>query len=335
QVAGDYAQSNAYFFQVLDLPEGSYPLNRRGFTIGRIGKNFAESGEFGDAAEYLLRYDSIAQSLNETRPNIEPKLLLGELHEYMLEEDQAAAYYLQAYEMASDSDFRFARIQALYYLLDFHLVRNRHEGYGAYLEEYLNLVKQVNAEGRLDFQHAGLMSLDLPPAQRIAMLRPLYEQFRNTDHVLSRYFTTENLVRAYRENEQVEEAIKLIRDELHFARQKGNMPVVMSYYSRLAWLYAEDGRYEQAYRNILAEKALRDSLHSVEVAQYIDSLNVLFETAEKDAELAAQQLTISRERRTRTILIVGIAAILWFGLFVVLFLLNRNRLNQRLARRDA
>ncbi|MDX1479278.1 MAG: sensor histidine kinase [Saprospiraceae bacterium] len=335
QVAGDYPQSNEYFFKVLDLPEGSYPLNRRGYTIGRIGKNYAETGEFALAAEYLLRYDSLYLTLGEARPNIEPKLLLGELHEYMLEPEVAGRYYREAYDMADAGNWRFAKIQALYYLLDFHLQRQKDEGYGEYLEEYLDLVKEVDREGKLDFAHTSLLDLNSPAAERIELLNRLLNELRNTDHVLSRYFTASKLIDALQSTGQIANAVSVAETELAFARQSGNFAVVTSYHSILRWLYEEAGQFERAYRNAISEKRLRDSIHTIEVTKYVDSLNLLFDTYEKDAALADQELTIARQQRSRTVLLALLGGVVWFALFAILFLWNRNRLIRRIARRES
>lgn len=341
QGAGDYRASNAALFEARRLLPDAHPLTRVALIEGRIGKNYNEMGEYPAAMEYLLRCDSLTNEVNDmwdgeehTTVMVESKLLLGELYEYMLRPAEAEEYYVQAYALTKKRSNSFQRILTLYYLLDFALVRQkRTTGYETYLDEYLELIRRESPDGSIDLRHANMLFFQMSTAEKIKWLEQMRDNMLSGS-ILAQYFIFYELTKSYIETGNIDRAIQIAEAYIP-PLETQNIPVRIATYSQISNLYERAGRYQDANRFLRNLYALRDSLHAAEIQKHVDSLNILYQTTQKEERLQEQELQITRQKAQRRTLLFSLSGVVWFGAFLILFFWNKNRLTARIAAQES
>lgn len=91
-------------------------------------------------------------------------------------------------------------------------------------------------------------------------------------------------------------AEQTLKQSVHIAQQIGQRHTRMSAYRELARLYDEMRRPDQAYHYLDAYIQLKDSISTEQVHQQISELQVRYETARKELELANQKSINERQR---------------------------------------
>ncbi len=96
----------------------------------------------------------------------------------------------------------------------------------------------------------------------------------------------------------------------------------------------KQNKYLDANQYLERFYSLKDSLQSVEVQNNVNALNIKFETARKDQEIAEQEIELLESQKQRNYLIVGILGLLFFGSFIVFTLIGRHAYQKQLAHRE-
>lgn len=93
-----------------------------------------------------------------------------------------------------------------------------------------------------------------------------------------------------------DKAEQTLMQSVHIAQQIGQRHTRMTGYRELAHIYNEMGRYKQAYSYLDAYTQLKDSISTEQVHQQISELQVRYETAQKELELANQKAINERQK---------------------------------------
>ncbi|GLR16417.1 tetratricopeptide repeat-containing sensor histidine kinase [Portibacter lacus] len=78
-------------------------------------------------------------------------------------------------------------------------------------------------------------------------------------------------------------------------------------------------------------RAMRDSLDNLALNTKIAEFETKYQTAEKEKQIALKDKALAKSSYQRKLLLGGLAAVLWFGLFGVLFYWSKNRFNKKLS----
>jgi len=98
-------------------------------------------------------------------------------------------------------------------------------------------------------------------------------------------------------------------------------------YKQLAKVYEAKGDYRQSNDYLTRFYAIHDSLKDNDLREKINELDIQYETARKDSELASQRLAITKNRAQRNLFMIGSGALL----LLAWFLIYRNQQSKRLA----
>ncbi|MEO0731279.1 MAG: ATP-binding protein [Bacteroidota bacterium] len=144
------------------------------------------------------------------------------------------------------------------------------------------------------------------------------------------YFTSQAQIgRIHQLNGKPALAVAPTRRAYDYIMRQPGLQNQLSISSGMASAYAAAGQYAAAYRHELEASRLLDSLYSTQVASSLAEANVRFETVEREARLAEQELEISRQRNTRNRLLFGALALLVLVGGIFQYFLQRNRLRRR------
>ncbi|MDX1476876.1 MAG: ATP-binding protein [Saprospiraceae bacterium] len=332
--AGDLHGGINGFKKVLEYP--AVAENDVGFirALGRIGVIYTDLGMFDSAMVYMLRYDALVDE-HISNTNTEAKLQLGELYRAMGRPDKSSEYKLEAIRRARISGRRVDHIMSLFYYLDDHLSKIGSAEIQPYLEEYLALLDDNEWDEDVKRQHTPLLFGQLNDEERVALLEDAVDQ--NIARGLSSgvLFLNRELAKAQDRLGRKSDALATAINGLQMARERRDMGHLLGYHHLLGSIYQDRQEYQQALVHLGAYYHLRDSLKTVTINRNLDSLNVKFETARKEKQIADQSLEIQRKTNQRNLLLGGLAMALWFGTFLVLYFWNRQRLTRKLAAQEA
>jgi two-component system NarL family sensor kinase len=253
----------------------------------------------------------------------------------MGDRDRANAYFLEAIARADEEGDRMGRIMTHYYFLDSNINQLDAPYFKPYLDVYLELVGDGDLRIDDDTYHVPLLLNQLPHVERIPLMRKAVEAYHETGISRSTLFFNRLLVESYLAVDDNVRALSATSRGLELAKTANETVYVMDYHRMLADQYRQEGRYDAALRHHESYYTMRDSLLTAAMRKHMDSLNVRYETARKEAHIAEQALQIEARTHQRNMLLIAVAGLLWFGTFLVLYFWNRNRLTRRLALQEA
>ncbi|MEZ4773418.1 MAG: ATP-binding protein [Bacteroidia bacterium] len=132
---------------------------------------------------------------------------------------------------------------------------------------------------------------------------------------------------AYLDQGNVARADSCFRASLAFALEQKDIMIERNCYFHLSTTEKQLGRYKEALDFLEKYNVLRDSMLNKDHFQQIEELNIQYETAQKEAEIARQQLELERSQsreRTLWFAAIGIAILALAG-----FVIYRNRQQTR------
>ena len=299
-------------------------------SLGKVGVGFREKAAYDSAMHYLQIYDALVdQHMPPT--TIEAKLELSELHRMMGRKDLSNELKLEAVNRARQSGNRMDRMMSLYYYLDDNANDLGKPAHQDLLSEYLELIGKPRDDGSMDYSHAAMLLLNFSDQEKLKILEQDVQQLNDAGRDKGYLWLIRFLIDEYIRKEQYELAATYARQGLQTAELRNEIPYQIEYNQVLSEISALQQDYASAFGYQEAHIQLKDSVFTSDVLANVDSLRVRFATAEKEKQIADQQLEIQNRINQRNILIGGIALLIWFGLFAVLYLSYRTRATRRLA----
>lgn len=123
-------------------------------------------------------------------------------------------------------------------------------------------------------------------------------------------------------------AEQTLKQSVHIAQQIGQRHTRMTAYRELARLNDEMGRPDQAYHYLDAYTQLKDSISTEQVHQQISELQVRYETARNELELANQKAINERQR----MITWAVCAMLFLSITALIALLHSLTIKKRIIR---
>jgi signal transduction histidine kinase/Tfp pilus assembly protein PilF len=256
-----------------------------------------------------------------------------------LHQPDNALYYLEKGE-------RLARENENYYTLS-DICHNKGMALSfqkKYAESDVNFkqaVELARKHGYINVRHSALVNLAINslnrdmPEQALPYLREAegIQGAVNPYYVYQRHLAMGKALMLF---ERYSEAEMPLQRALAMAEQMDNHSNIAAVRMVMADLYANMGSYETAFRHLYTAKQLNDSLNIRETADNIAAVEVKYRTAQKDKDLAQQQLTIDRQSRVIYKRNLGIGLSLGgLLLLVIMLLLLRNVYRNRQKLKDA
>lgn len=243
--------------------------------------------------------------------------------------DQAEVQFENAFKDHRDHLSKMDQYIILSEIMDFYT--NNYPSPEQYAQ-YLPLITELE---KTFFKHKGQYHIrkgfteKIPVAKRIEFLKssiPHLKENKYTQGLIYAYFDCAKLLH---ENSRSDEALNLLSEFFDFQNNHPNIspPYYVHLYDLKYKIEMELGMDRQALASLEAYKRLEDSIRNVNNIQSLQDINVKYQTAQKDIEIANQNLEISKKTSQRNYYLVGLLIV---GLLSVFFL-NRFQLKQRLA----
>lgn len=131
------------------------------------------------------------------------------------------------------------------------------------------------------------------------------------------------------QQKKYEVAEKYLLNGIRLADSIGYYNMLDDGYRYMADVYAETGRYKQAYEYHQKYMEVSDSVTSLDAKKYIEDLERKYETSKKDQQLLLQQTQLQKRKTLIYILIASAVALLLFALLIYRNLNHRRKLQQQ------
>ncbi len=125
------------------------------------------------------------------------------------------------------------------------------------------------------------------------------------------------------------DALRYAQEALVTSQERDFLEEEMETRMLLAEIYGATGNTAEANEQLLLHMELKDSLYNADKLRVINELETQYQVAESKAELAAQELEITRQKNLRNQTLIGTGALLLLALFIVQWYVSRQRAAKR------
>lgn len=291
---GEYSQSARYYYEAIRYLLQHEPDNvNMPITYSNLGAVLNRLGVHDQAFYYLERAELLSRKHNMTYPLA--LTLNNKAEAYIATGDTARGIRCYEEALAISRDENFVEIQQALY-----------SGYGELL------LTQGKIKNAIRF-FTNALSIDSNANPYYASIIPYY-----------------SLGRAYFLLEDYGNAEMYLTQGISRAEKLGMLDNKADAHRTLAAIYEATGRYPASVRQMRIYLSLKDSLMHKERVQAISQLNIKYQTAQKDKELAEKQLLIVQQRhqisgKNTLIGIVSLGTLLFTVLSLLLWVLYRNK----------
>ena len=303
--------------------------------FNRIGSIYLLLGKYVSASENY--YESLRHLKTDDEKTIAKEcgiydnlgLLNFRLHQY----DKAIYYYNQCEVIARKKNRKYDLGILLGNMSECYTNMHRPDSAKKYFIELMQLSKELSrpdfrayayqARGEA-FVESGEYEKAVQDLQAaISVSKNLFENIV----IESSYYLGESWyhLKKYKEAEDV------LVYALNFAAEGSMKDNTIRAYNTLIKIYEATGRYKKAITYIDSVTNLKDSMESAEKTGIIDQLDVKYKTAEKDKQLAQNELLIARQKNKLTyknILIISISCGILL-MIIIAAVVYRNTLNKQ------
>lgn len=298
------------------------------FSLGIFALN---QSDYNKALKHLQKAYSLAQKSKYKNKLAEVTYSIGNVHNYLGNQDLAAQYFEQAEKSYKNNKDTIGLAHVLNSLGILYSKQKKLDKAIKYYEQSLTLFEVVGAEKYITYPlnnigdyhfHEGKLELALSDFERSLAIDQKYKNIKGESIVLG------NMGWVYRELGDYAKAIQLFRSSLNIAIPEGFDKVVYDNYKDLADTYEKMGKYEQAFHYYKEYSELKDSVLGKETQSQVAQLRVQFETEQKETALQEAKENVGELIEQDRInqwkvyrISIGLIVVLIFA-FLVFFKLN-------------
>jgi len=333
---GNIAQSRKYYLEALPWARKTTRIiDAVAWCYNNIGSSYSDEGDYTKASEYyyiaLQELKKIENIPTTTAAN--NYMAIGGIKTLLNQPDTALAYYNKAEDVARKGKFYFQLAQALGCKGDYYAKINKPDSAQKFFNEIADIGKLT---GKIDLQ-----------ALANAQLGGLFVQQKQYKKAVS-YLKTAISLATGRYNYLVinsdydlgdalyhlgkyKEAATLIEHVLNELKAQNNKNGYIDCYAKLADIYGASGQYKKALECKDSVIVYKDELTGTEKAKALKQMEIKYKTAEKDKEIAQNQLLIAQQKNkiaSKNTWIAGIAGGICLLFIISISLYSRARHKQ-------
>lgn len=293
-------------------------------------------GQYNDHDSTLIYYQKV---IDVYRPGMDPFHVssaytnIGQIYASINNDQKAEEYLLKGYSTASEDDY--AKLFALASVIGYYVETNNQK-YLPYVDALANTDFYKNASPESVMAHfvSFLMLEDAPDEEIERTLREVYEYGRKNSSLVSQATYGMHLTEQLHKMGRYNEAFELLKEVEKITIESDHKDQYASVTYKLYENSKARNNISQALSYLEKFHSISNNLLSEENRKLISELNIKFEAAQKDHEIAQQKSKIAQERRDRNFFILLAILISALGILVFVFFRNRAKSLQRMAEQE-
>lgn len=334
---GKYPEAERYNQQLMNLAMEANNLEAKIKALNRASVIYYYTGEYQKGIETNIE---ILELLHE-QPEHDSRLYalnnIGINYERLNDPPKALEYYLQALKMAVDLEQEYAEAAIAGNIGIIYKNLNQLDTARQLFLQGIEAAMQINNINLLIDETANLAEVfllqnEIDSAEKyIKQSLDFANEIGDQNGILKAY----NLQgRCFTHRGQYRKAIDALQFSAMLSDSLGDREIMLNTYHHLQENYIQLENTDSAYHFLQLYANMKDSVFNLEKNRQLNELEAKFQTAQKSAEIARQQVEIQHRNNQRKQLMVVIAFLLLLGgtiVFVLNFRLNKNK---ELARKD-
>ncbi len=345
-----YRRLGAYYLTMGSLQKAKYYYNQnlqfylKTDDLSRQAKGYLSLSEvtskLGDRVatlDNLIKALELVQKTDDVQSHTRILNLLGNHFRHEQDYERAADYYNEALEIRltiNDSSGLANSYQVLGNLYGEQLQS------GAAKKHYFKSLDYLH-DNRYAQQRAGILTnlgIIYARTNRLDSAIFCYEKAfalrKASGNIYSQALLLNNLTALAFQQEQYQRSIDYAQTGLVLAEQSGAPQLLSSLYYNLSDSYKEIGDFKQSFYYYKLSDSIDYELTNAEKNAEMARLQVQFETAQKDKEIAQQSLNLVKANTQRNWLLSGSALLLIIAGFVYWSLIRKRRSNRALQEQN-
>ncbi|NNE27937.1 MAG: hypothetical protein HKN09_13920 [Saprospiraceae bacterium] len=282
--------------------------------LNKLALAHMSNAEYSKALDYALKSYFQAEENNDSLWLKDSAMKIGQSYILLGRKDQSIPYLTQALDLAYTHNDKIRIIQVSNNLLNAHNDKLDQEPFKSYLIRYINYLGKNKIP--LDSKHAGILNILEIDVDLIKLLE-LYDNISDFEMSNTRMTLVEFIYRELVKKGLTLKAIEVLNQELSSGIHDNSQEVQKNLNSYLAQSYALTGNWEKAYEHLQKYTSGLKSLRGENIQARIDSLNVLYNTAQKEKQIAKQQLALSQKKRQNQVLGGSVLAIMFISGLII------------------
>ncbi len=299
------------------------------------GLYFINLGEYGKAAEYLIKSVNLAEKLNDTDRKNSALNNLAVLNLKTKNYEKGIKIFE---ELKKDSESRGDSAEALQYSLNLALAYGEA---GNYKKAKNSLIEIYKKKGKNNFINAVVTNSlafiynrtgNFKKAEYFALQSINLSEKLNDVGLKVNCLT--NYSNALRGLGKYEKSLKILREIVRLAKENRLTRALNDATGNLALLYEKTGNYKKAYYYYKKFSQQKDSLLNSEMTQKINDLQIKYETELKDKEIERQKAELKRKNRFLVLTTAGIFVLLFLSAVIFILYRKKNEAYEELVKKN-
>lgn len=329
--------------------EGSLKIKLKGLQLAEKLEDAAEIVEYNIsiANSYLFQNkpDKALYYLNIAEPIIDKHELKRSrtnlyynraMLQKMLGNDKGAKdYYLKVYENVKNDENSPRKRFALYIVVDFFSQSNYPVELATYTEILAELYENAHPDTPLGHMPIKEVFKKKNAPEHISLYQQAFKISDSLNQINSYVLSASGLSEIYLSQNRPKKAIEILTEVVEKIKNLGKPHYLKEVYSKLVESHIKDDDYVGAYHYKLLEGKLNDSITSEKVQRNVAELEIKYDSAKKEKELAEQSLTIEKRTRQKNQILIGLVALGLVTIVLLLFFRKRIRDQKVISKQKA
>ena len=292
---------------------------------------YRRKNDFQQEIEMALEALEIAENIQDTQSLYTANFHLMMGYDNADRPEVSNRFGLKAFELALASGNKFSLYETAFFLFSNNKGRMGEEPFASYLYEFLKVASPE--ELPKDATHSGFEYLEQFKLS-LEDWRGLYNKALAEGKVFSTIRVGNKIGRILVDTGEYFGAVEILKPTRELAQENNSMLDLRYTLSLLRKAYEGLGNDRLALTTLKDYYRVRDSLQGIEILKNADALNVKFETARKDRELALQHIELLESQRQRNVLFISLAGLLILGSLSFYMLKKRQQYQNQLAHQE-
>jgi tetratricopeptide (TPR) repeat protein len=326
----DYDKALKLYLRALSI------YNYSGNTIGAtdvtnsIGVIYAKKGIYTEANRYLLSALSIARKGKDVQGYIGAYNNIGLIYRDQNKLDQALKYYFKCLDLQLKNHGKYAISYTYMNIAEIYRVKKQDNNALKYFTLGLEAARKENDRASIanNYSNIGNLYIDrgqydkAQNAHKIALA--IREDMKDSFGLFTSYIAYSNIYSKTGNNGQ---ALAYAHKALQLVKTSGELSMLAEAYKRLADVYADEGNYQAAYKNLGVFKTYSDSIFNSENERKLteQKMNFEFKEVQEKSNLLAKQ-ALEKQKSIKNYTVGGLSAA---GLFIIVFMVRRHKRSSR------
>lgn len=286
---------------------------------------------YANAVDHALYSYKLAKEKKDSSWILKPASKIGHVLLLSGRTEEAAPYLIEALDIAYNKQNKISIIQLSNNLLKANSDKLSKEPYKEYLRKYVQMIDQWNLP--INAEHLGLKDIINEKVSTATILK-VYESIKLSSFRQGRIDFTEFITDQLLSRGAFEQAIDILKNELQLAQENESILALSNLNSYLANVYAANSDHKKAYYHQQEYYKYNQRIRGENIQTRIDSLQVLFETAEKDRLLAKNDLILARKQKQNQLLLLSTISLFFLTAIIIYLTRRRAKLKEKIIRQD-